>query len=83
MVLGSAGSNRNEYQGSSWGVKRVRPTTSPPSVSQLSRKYESFNISTLWVSMASYRDSFFYVTVIVVTFQNKNIIHGLVTAFFF
>jgi hypothetical protein len=41
-------SNRNEYQESSWGVKRgqcVRLTNSPSSVSQLSRKCGTLNVS--------------------------------------
>jgi hypothetical protein len=54
--------NRNEYQEPSWGVKggrRLRLTTLPPSVGQLSRYCGTLNISTtLWASMACYRDSF-------------------------
>jgi hypothetical protein len=41
-------SNRNEYQEHFWGVKRgrrVRLTILPPSVSQLSRRYGSLDLS--------------------------------------
>jgi hypothetical protein len=42
------------------GVKdgRLERLTSLPSVSRQSRKGGSFDVSTLWASMASYKDSF-------------------------
>jgi hypothetical protein len=45
---GLPASNRNKYQECSWEVKRgrrVKITTSPPTVSRLSRKYSSVDIS--------------------------------------
>jgi hypothetical protein len=46
-LLGDSASNRNKYQKSSCGVKNDRRArlTSPPSISWLSRKYKSLDVS--------------------------------------
>jgi hypothetical protein len=56
-------SNRNEYQESSWGVKggwQVRKAVNLTAIceSVVYKMWESRRLTTLWVSMASYRDSF-------------------------
>jgi hypothetical protein len=62
MAKANSASNRTEYQESSCrvrGSRRIRLTTSPPSVSPLSQKmWESQPLTTLWASTACYRDRF-------------------------
>jgi hypothetical protein len=52
-------SNRNEYQESSWGVKRVAAICEPI----LQKIWEPRRLTTLWASSACYRDNFTFLHV--------------------
>jgi hypothetical protein len=53
-------STRNLLGSKGW---HVRLTTLPPSMSQLSRKWEPRRLTTLWAPMACYKDNFTFYTV--------------------